>query len=138
MLYRKLHEQEASKFHVQLCISLFCMLIVFVSGIDQTRVYEGCVTVSVLVHYFTLVMWMWMGAEAVHMYKKLVIVFGAHLTTKYIIGVSLVCWCKFPNINLTCILQLLNATISHAVNTDFCDSLYCSGTSCSSGHSTGN
>ena len=97
-LYRKLREQEASKFHVQLCISLFCMLIVFVSGIDQTRVYEGCVTVSVLVHYFTLVMWMWMGAEAVFMYKKLVIVFGAHLTTKYIIGVSLVCWCKFPNI----------------------------------------
>ena len=44
------------------------MLIVFVSGIDQTRVYGGCVTVSVLVHYFTLVMWMWMGAEAVHMY----------------------------------------------------------------------
>ena len=36
------------------------MLIVFVSGIDQTCVYEGCVTVSVLVHYFKLVMWMWM------------------------------------------------------------------------------
>ena len=53
---------------------------------------------SVLVHYFTLVMWMWMGAEAVHMYKKLVIVFGAHLTNKYIIGISLVCWRKFPYI----------------------------------------
>ena len=66
ILYRKLREQEASKFHIQLCISLFCTLIGFVSGIDQTCVYEGCVTVSVLVHYFKLVMWMWMGRRCAH------------------------------------------------------------------------
>ena len=71
------------------------MLIVFVTGIDQTQVYGGCVTVSALLHYFTLVMWMWMGAEAVFMFQKLVIVF-VQVTTRYIIAVSLVCWCKFP------------------------------------------
>ena len=37
--------------------------------------YEVCVTVSVLVHYFTLVSVMWMGAEALLMFQKLVIVF---------------------------------------------------------------
>ena len=71
--YRKLRERDVSKFHIQLCIVLFCMLIVFVSGIDQTHVYRGCVTVAVLIHYFTLVAWMWMGAEAVLVFQKLVI-----------------------------------------------------------------
>ena len=49
--------------------------------------------VSVLIHYFTLVAVMWMGAEAVLMFQKLVIVF-IRITTRYIIAVSLVCWCK--------------------------------------------
>ena len=51
------------------------MLIIFVIGIDKTGEYGGCVLVSVLVHYFTLVAVMWMGAEAVLMFQKLVIVF---------------------------------------------------------------
>ena len=69
------------------------MLVVFVSGINQTSVYGGCVAVSVLIHYFTLVAVMWMGAEAVLIFQKLVIVF-IRITTSYIIAVSLVCWCK--------------------------------------------
>ena len=62
-------------------------------GIDRTKVFEGCVTVSVLIHYFTLVAVMWMGAEALLMFQKLVIVF-VQITTRYIVIVSLVCWCK--------------------------------------------
>ena len=94
LCYRKLRKRDATKFHVQLCLALLGMLIVFVTGIDRTEVYEGCVTVSALIHYFTLVAVMFMGAEAVLMFRKLVIVF-VHITTKYIIIVSLVCWCKF-------------------------------------------
>ena len=48
------------------------MLIVFVVGIDKTGVYGGCVTGSALIHYFTLVAVMWMGAEAVLMFQKLI------------------------------------------------------------------
>ena len=69
------------------------MLIVFVCGIDKTHVYGSCMLVSVLIHYFTLAAVMWMGAEAVFMFQKLVIVFS-QTTTKYIVTVSLVCWCK--------------------------------------------
>jgi len=74
------------------------MLIIFVSGINRTRPYEGCVVVSVLIHYFALVSVMWMGAEAVLMFQKLVIVFG-QTTTRFIIAVSLVCWCKCSSVN---------------------------------------
>ena len=93
VFYRKLRKRVVSKFHIQLCIALFCMLIVFVSGINRTHKYGGCVAVSALIHYFTLVTWMWMGADAVLMFRKLVFVF-VQVTTRYIIAVSLVCWCK--------------------------------------------
>ena len=97
-LYRKLCQQDASKFHLQLCIALFYMLIVFVVGIDKTSMYGGCLTVSVLIHYFALVSVMWIGAEAVLMFQELVIVFG-QTTTRFIVAVSLVCWCKFLSVN---------------------------------------
>ena len=95
---RKLRQRDASKFHIQLCIALFCMLIVFVSGIDRTNLEGGCVAVSVLIHYFALVSVMWMGAEAVLMFQKLVIVFG-QTTTRFIVAVSLVCWRKCSSVN---------------------------------------
>ena len=97
-LIRKLRGRDAAKFHVQLCLALLGMLLVFVAGIDRTEVFEGCVTVSVLIHYFTLVAVMWMGAEALLMFQKLVIVF-VQITTRYIIILSLVCWCKYYRIS---------------------------------------
>jgi len=51
------------------------------------------VAVSVLIHYFTLVAVMFMGAEAVLMFQKLVLVFGS-TSAKFLVAVSLVCWCK--------------------------------------------
>ena len=88
--------RDATKFHVQLSIALFFMLLVFVIGIDRTPpnyAYGGCVTVSALIQYFSLVAFMWMGAEALLMFQKLVIVF-IQITTKYIIAVSFTCWRK--------------------------------------------
>ena len=96
-LYRILRMRDATKFHVQLCIALFFMLLVFIIGIDRTPpsyAYGGCVTVSALIQYFSLAAFMWMGAEALLMFQKLVIVF-IQITTKYIIAVSFICWCKF-------------------------------------------
>ena len=69
------------------------MLTVFVIGIDRLHPVEGCIIVGVLIHYFALVTWMWMGAEAVLMVKKFIIVFSA-VTWYYIMIVSLICWGK--------------------------------------------
>ena len=78
------------------------MLVVFAVGIEQIEVYAGCVLVSVLIHYFTLVAVMWMGAEALLMFQKLVIVF-VQISKCFMVTVSLVCWCK---LTLTCISKL--------------------------------
>ena len=95
---RKLRQKDASKYHVQLSLAILLMLIVAfvliaISAENVTPLYGGCVTISVLVHYFTLVAVMWMGAEALLMFQKLVIVFS-RVTTKYIVSVSIICWSK--------------------------------------------
>ena len=91
IFYRKLRKKDVAKFHVQFSISLFLMLVVFVAGIDRTENRAGCITVGVLLHYLTLVAWMWMAAEAVLLFQKLVVVF-MNVTVKYLIIVSAICW----------------------------------------------
>ena len=101
---RKLRKKDASKFHIQLCLAILFMLTVsFVLVVYSAQgfpiLYEGCVAISVLVHYFTLASVMWMGAEALLMFKKLVLVFS-EVTAKFIVSVSIVCWSKYVPFNL--------------------------------------
>ena len=72
-------------------------------------------TVSVLVHYFTLVAVMWMGAEALLMFQKFVIVLF-QITTRYIITLSLVSWGMLMN-------EQNNGWITIYFNNHFSDSI---------------
>ena len=95
--FRKLRERDASKYHVQLSLAMLAMYVVFASGVTTaTSNFGGCVFVSVLIHYFSLAVMMWIAAEALLMFQKLVIVF-VQITTKFIVILSLVCWCKFAD-----------------------------------------
>ena len=89
--FRKLRDRDVSKFHIQLASSLLLMLLVFVAGIGQTHDIAGCVTVGMFLHYFLLVTWMWMAAEALLLFQKLVIVF-IKVSVKYLVIVSFICW----------------------------------------------
>ena len=93
---RKIREKGISKYHIQLCFVLLCMflltlILVSLSGEKVTAIHGGCVSLSLLVHYFTLVAVMWMGAEALFMFQKIVIVF-VQITAKFITIVSVICW----------------------------------------------
>jgi len=90
-----------TKFHIQLCIALFCLLLVFMVGIDRNENEIVCTAMSALIQYFTLAAMLWMGAEAVLMFQKLIIVFGK-ITVKYLVIVSLICWCKFFPLRTKC------------------------------------
>ena len=70
---------------------MLLMLIVFMVGIGRTENRAGCITVGVLLHYLILVIWMWMGAEAILLFQKLVIVFKKG-TALYTVIVSIICW----------------------------------------------
>ena len=91
---RKFRKRDSSKFHIQLCLAMFLMLLVFVIGVERTENNIGCTISSVLIQYFTLASVFWMGAEAVFMFKKLITVFG-NISTMFIVVISLICWGVF-------------------------------------------
>ena len=92
-LCRKMRQRDVTKFHFQFAIAMFCLLLIFMIGIDRNENEIVCTAMSALIHYFTLATVFWMGAEAVLMFQKLIIVFG-EITVKYFMTVSLICWCK--------------------------------------------
>lgn len=69
-LFRTLREKDVSKHHIQLSLAILLMLTMalVLVGLSAEKVYGGCVTVSVFVHYFALTSVVWMGAEALHAY----------------------------------------------------------------------
>ena len=69
------------------------MLLVFVAGIDKVSVRAGCITVGVLIHYFALVSWMFIGAEAVLLFHQAVIVLS-RITWAYLLVFSIISWSK--------------------------------------------
>ena len=71
-LYRRLLRETAAKVLIQLCVSLFVVIIVFVTGIEQVNQPYLCKSVAVILHYFTLVTFMWMLMEAGFMYHAFV------------------------------------------------------------------
>ena len=72
------------------------MLLAFLVGVTRIETTIGCTISSVLIHYFTLASVFWMGAEAVLMFKKLIIVFG-RISTTFIVIISLICWGMFSS-----------------------------------------
>ena len=121
--YRKIRQKEASKFHVQLCIAIFCMFFFFLVGIDRTESEVGCTIFSLLIQYFTMASVALMGAEAVLMFHRLIIVFGRmHLAI-----VSVIAWgdclhwhyLQYCSILLSysyCIIIMLELKFTHCIN----------------------
>ena len=72
---------------------ILTLILVVFSAERVDTIYGGCVALSLLVHYFTLVAVMWMGAEALLMFQKLVVIF-VRITTRFIVIVSIICWSK--------------------------------------------
>ncbi len=82
-----------TKVHCQLCIAILGLLVIFMVGVDRVENEGVCSLMSLLLQYFTMASVFWMGAEAVLMFQKLIIVFG-QLTRRYFATMSLICWCK--------------------------------------------
>ena len=103
--------RDITKFHIQLCISLMAMLVVFLIGVERTENEVACTFMSCVILYFALSSVFWMGAEAVVMYKKLIIVFGS-LSVRFIIIISVLCWGKeLPAVISYCVFTIITKFI---------------------------
>ena len=92
---RSLRNKLPKQILISFCFSLLSLYVVFVFGIERTKPEAVCVSVSVLLHYFTLTSIAWMAVEAFHMYVSFVHVVGrwAHIS-KFLLKASLLAWGK--------------------------------------------
>lgn len=93
IFYRKLRTSEHGQLLISLSLSLIGLYITFIAAIYGTKVIQICAAVGFLLHYFFLVTFLNMAAEAVNLYMKLVIVLGKNIP-HYALKASIISWGK--------------------------------------------
>ncbi|KAL3856102.1 hypothetical protein ACJMK2_015297 [Sinanodonta woodiana] len=91
LIFRNLRKGRGQKTLVCLCFAMMGSAILFLVGIDRTETYGGCITVSVLLHYFILASFMWMLIEGIVQYLRFVKVLGTYIP-KFMIKTSIPAW----------------------------------------------
>ncbi|XP_072179699.1 uncharacterized protein [Diadema setosum] len=67
-------KRQPQRIHINLCVALLGLYLVFVIGIDRHSPTSGCIAIGFLIHYFLLASMAWMLVEAVYMYVLFVTV----------------------------------------------------------------
>ena len=98
--FRKLRTKLSPKILLSLCISLLLLLIIFLVGIERTTNQRGCQVVAVLLHYFILTTFLWMGVEAANIYQMFVKVFQMGSQKIFLIRASVIAWGKLLDIHI--------------------------------------
>lgn len=59
---------------MNICFNLLLVNLIFLFGVTRIRNFVGCYVLAAMLHYFLLVTWCWMSANAYNMYRALTIV----------------------------------------------------------------
>ncbi|XP_033117323.1 uncharacterized protein LOC117117204 [Anneissia japonica] len=70
VVYFKRLNYECTSIHINLVIALIIADALFLFGINKTSKKGLCTSIAIFLHYFYLVVFMWMAVEALHMYNK--------------------------------------------------------------------
>lgn len=93
-LFSKLRKSDANKLLINLCFALLGLYLTFFLAAQGNKISTFlCAVVGALLHYFLLVVFFIMAAEAIDLFIKLVIVLGStiqHYLTKAVI----IAWSK--------------------------------------------
>ncbi|XP_070557346.1 adhesion G-protein coupled receptor G2-like [Ptychodera flava] len=89
--FKKLRKTRPQRILINQCIALLCLMLVFIAGIDQTHSYWGCISVAVLLHFFTLAAFMWMGMEAFNMYMAFIRVMPMYISY-FMVKIGIIAW----------------------------------------------
>lgn len=93
-LFRSLRKQPSGKLLINLCASLFLLNLIFIlDGTGSiTGTDGGCKIAAILLHYFVLTTFLWMGAEAISIYRSLVEVFQGNRSSYYVCKCCIFAW----------------------------------------------
>lgn len=91
--FRKLRSSEHGLLLLNLSFALIGLYGTFILAIHSTFSVGFCAFVGALLQYFFLATFLLMGAEAINLYMKLVVVLGSNIQ-HFVIKVSVLCWGK--------------------------------------------
>ena len=94
--YRTLRTSQAGQLLLNLSFALLGIYVMFIISLHATKPEPLCAVAGGFLHYFMLVTFLSMAAEAVNLYLKLVIVLGIpeFLKNRYVLKVALIAWSK--------------------------------------------
>lgn len=92
--HRKLRSSDHGRLLLNLCAALLGLYIMFIFAVHSSNVRPLCAIVSIMLQYFMLVVFMVMGAEAINLYVKLVVVLG-YVITHFVLKATIICWGEF-------------------------------------------
>lgn len=72
--------------HLNLCISLFIAIVIFLAGISRTENPVGCAVVAGLLHFFFLAAFCWMCLEGIQLFRMVVLVFNTTFKPLYMMA----------------------------------------------------
>ncbi|XP_062998119.1 adhesion G-protein coupled receptor G4 [Elgaria multicarinata webbii] len=89
----KLRGDYPSRILINLCFALLMLNLTFLvnSWLASFHNHDLCIAVAVVLHYFLLAAFTWMGLEAIHMYYALIKVFNTYIPN-YMIKFAIVGW----------------------------------------------
>ena len=88
---RNLRQTVHSKLLINLCFALVGLYVTFIISTVSTGVPVLCGVVSAFMHYFFLIVFFWMAAEAIHLHRKLVYVLKPNIK-RYVLIAMAICW----------------------------------------------
>ncbi|KAM4020047.1 adhesion G-protein coupled receptor G4 isoform 2-T2 [Anomaloglossus baeobatrachus] len=108
-MFKQLRKDYPSKILMNLSFSLLMLNLLFLVNewLSSFRIHGLCILVGVLLHYFLLTSFTWMGLEAVHMYFAFVKVFNSYIHN-YILKLCIAGW----GIPLVLVVALLCANVN--------------------------
>ncbi|KAG8431615.1 hypothetical protein GDO86_017959, partial [Hymenochirus boettgeri] len=111
--FEKIRRDYPSKILMNLCTALLFLNLFFLldGWIASFDIKELCITVAVLLHFFLLATFTWMGLEAVHMYIALVKVFNTYIR-RYIVKFCVMGW-GLPAIIVAVVLASTHSDIAY-------------------------
>ncbi|XP_072022727.1 uncharacterized protein [Amphiura filiformis] len=71
---KHLRESKTTPTRLMLCLTLFISMTFLLVGMERTEDPDACAVFAFFIHYFTLTSLMWMGIEAVYLYRNIVAV----------------------------------------------------------------
>ncbi|XP_041418644.1 adhesion G-protein coupled receptor G4 isoform X15 [Xenopus laevis] len=111
--FEKIRRDYPSKILMNLSTALLFLNLFFLldGWIASFGINELCITVAVLLHFFLLATFTWMGLEAVHMYIALVKVFNTYIR-RYMLKFCIIGW-GLPAIIVSVVLASTHSNIAY-------------------------